>query len=89
MMLNPDCGYFNEEKDDEYAPPYGECEECYRYDICRKATIMEALAACSEYCCGECPYQHLDDKTYKLRCINVLIQDVYKYLKGKYDEKTV
>lgn len=81
MILNPDCGYFNEERDDEYAPPYGECEECYRYDICRKANILEALAACSEFCCDECPYQHLDHKTYKMRCIHTLIKDVYELLK--------
>ena len=43
MMLEPNCGYFNEEKDDEYAPPYGECEECYRYDICRRAKTLEEL----------------------------------------------
>lgn len=43
MMLYPNCGYFNEEKDDEYAPPYGECEECYRYDICRRAKILAEL----------------------------------------------
>ena len=43
MMLDPNCGYFNEEKDDEYAPPHGECEECYRYDICRRAKTLEEL----------------------------------------------
>lgn len=41
MMLEPNCGYFNEERNDEYAPLYGECEECYRYDICKKAKIQE------------------------------------------------
>ena len=41
MILEPNCGYFNEERNDEYAPPYGECEECYRYDICKKAKIQE------------------------------------------------
>lgn len=25
MMINPYCGFFNEERDDEYAPPYGMC----------------------------------------------------------------
>ena len=44
--------------------------------------IMQALAACSEFCCGECPYQYLDDKTYKMRCIHALIQDVHKLLIG-------
>ena len=41
MILYPDCDYFNEERDNQYAPPYGECEECYRYDICKKAKIQE------------------------------------------------
>lgn len=36
MMISPYCGFFNEERDDEYAPPYGMCELCYRYDICKK-----------------------------------------------------
>ena len=40
MILEPKCGYFNEEKNDEY----GECEECYRYDICKKAKIQELRA---------------------------------------------
>lgn len=43
MMIYPDCGYFNEERDHEYAPPYGECEECYRYYICRRAKTLEKL----------------------------------------------
>ena len=44
MILYPDCDYFNEERDNQYAPPYGECEECYRYDICKKAEIQELRA---------------------------------------------
>ena len=43
MKLYPDCDYFNEERDNQYAPPYGECEECYRYDICRRAKTLEEL----------------------------------------------
>ena len=43
MILQPDCDYFNEERDNQYAPPYGECEECYRYDICRRAKTLEEL----------------------------------------------
>lgn len=31
MKICPDCGYFNEEKYDEYSPYPGECEDCYRY----------------------------------------------------------
>lgn len=45
-----------------------------------KEKIIKALASCSEFCCGECPYQCLDDKHYKLRCIHALIQDVHKLL---------
>ena len=81
MMIEPNCGYFNEERDDEYAPPYGMCEECYRYNICRRAKILKSLKACSEFYCDECPYQHLDDKTYKMRCIHALIKDTYELLK--------
>lgn len=43
MMISPYCGFFNEERDDEHAPPYGMCELCYRYDICKKAEMQEAL----------------------------------------------
>ena len=43
MILYPDCDYFNEERDNQYVPPYGECEECYRYDICRRAKTLEEL----------------------------------------------
>lgn len=43
-MISPYCGFFNEERDDEYAPPYGMCELCYRYDICKKAKIQELRA---------------------------------------------
>lgn len=40
MKLYPGCGYYNEERDDEYAPD-DECESCYRYDICKKCFIKE------------------------------------------------
>ena len=46
-----------------------------------KKEVMKALAACSEFCCGKCPYQHLDDHEYPLRCIHTLIEDVYELLK--------
>ena len=45
MILYPDCDYFNEERDNQYAPSYEECEACYRYDICRRAkTLAELLS---------------------------------------------
>ena len=48
-----------------------------------KEKILEALAACSEFCCGECPYQHLDDMNYKLKCIHTLIKDTYEFFKDE------
>ena len=41
MKLYPDCDYFNDERDSEYAPQDGECESCYRYEICRKCFDKE------------------------------------------------
>lgn len=41
MKIYEDCGYFNEEKYDEYSPYPEECEACYRYDICIKAKELE------------------------------------------------
>ena len=46
-----------------------------------KEKIVEALSACSNFCCGECPYQHLESKDYPLRCIHALIQDTYDLLR--------
>lgn len=46
-----------------------------------KEEIIKALSACNEFCCGECPYQHLDSGDYLFRCIHTLIQDVYELLK--------
>ena len=46
-----------------------------------KTKIMEALAVCSEFCCGECPYQYLDDKEFPFRCIHALVKDTYELLK--------
>lgn len=37
MKLYPDCDYFHERKYDEFAPYDGECETCYRFDICKAA----------------------------------------------------
>lgn len=52
-----------------------------------KETIMKALAACSEFACGECPYQYLDDKDFSLKCINTLVKDTHEMLKGEMNEK--
>lgn len=44
MKFYNDCGYFNEEQDDEFAPQDGECEFCYRYEICKKCYDNESDA---------------------------------------------
>ena len=41
MILCPECGYYNEEKYDEYSPYPLECENCYRYDLCKKCVDDE------------------------------------------------
>ena len=48
-----------------------------------KKEIIKGLEMCTEFCCDECPYKYLDDKTYKMRCIHTLIKDVYKLLKDE------
>ncbi len=42
MKIYKDCGYFNKEKHDEYSPYPGECEDCYRYEICLEASKKDA-----------------------------------------------
>ena len=41
MILYPECGYYNEEKYDEYSPYPLECVNCYRYDLCKKCVDDE------------------------------------------------
>lgn len=41
MKLYPDCDYFNDEKDSEYAPLRETCEECYRWEICITAFMKD------------------------------------------------
>ena len=40
-ILYPDCDYFNDKRDDEFAPQFGDCQSCYRYSICLNAYIKE------------------------------------------------
>lgn len=40
-----------------------------------KDKVLEGLAACAEFCCGECPYQKYEDK-YIFRCIHLLMKDL-------------
>ena len=50
-----------------------------------KEKVLKAVKACSEFCCGECPYQHLDDPDgyLKMRCIHALMVDINKMLNGE------
>ena len=38
--------------------------------------IEKGLECCTEFLCGECPYQKFDHIDYKFRCIHMLIVDV-------------
>ena len=38
MIIVPECGFYNEEINDPDSPYPGECEDCYRYEICLKAS---------------------------------------------------
>ena len=50
-----------------------------------KEKILKAIKACSEFCCGECPYQHLDDPDgyLKLRCIHSLMVDINRLVENE------
>ena len=37
MIIVPECGFYNEEINNPDSPYPGECEDCYRYEICSKA----------------------------------------------------
>lgn len=64
MKIHPDCGYFNEDKHDEYSPYPGECEDCYRYDVCLEAEIKEKNMNMKEWAKREveiaCKKENLD-----------------------------
>lgn len=47
-----------------------------------KLDIYKGLKCCSEFLCGECPYQIYDSDHYKLRCIHKLIVDLNSLLNG-------
>ena len=42
-----------------------------------KQKVKQGIMACADFCCGECPYQHLYSLNYPLRCIHVLMVDIY------------
>ena len=56
-------------------------------ELVDKEKVLKAVKACSEFCCGECPYQHLDDPDgyLKMRCIHSLMVDINKLLNSSED----
>lgn len=42
--IYPDCDYFKDQRDSEFAPEDGQCESCYRYDICKTAYIDSTIS---------------------------------------------
>ncbi|MCM1220698.1 MAG: hypothetical protein NC548_40035 [Lachnospiraceae bacterium] len=41
MKLYPDCDYFNDERDSEFAPKDRDCKQCYRWEICIAAFMKD------------------------------------------------
>lgn len=39
--------------------------------------IEKGLECCTEFLCGECPYQKYDSKDYPIRCMQMLVNDIY------------
>ena len=39
MIIDKECGFYNEEKGDEYAP--ARCDDCYRFQICKDVFMKE------------------------------------------------
>lgn len=68
MIIEPDCGYFNEEKDDEYAPG-DNCEDCYRFDTCIKAKLKEPVDIVRCYECGYYRLRKRDGELIRSYCI--------------------
>ena len=51
-----------------------------------KEKVKKAIEACADFCCGECPYEHLESKDYPFRCIHTLMVDIHKLMKEKENE---
>lgn len=39
--------------------------------------VEQGVKCCAEFECGMCPYKKFDHIDYKLRCIHLLIKDIY------------
>ena len=47
-----------------------------------KEEIELGIKCCSEFLCGECPYEKFDDNLYIIRCIHTLMKDINKLYFG-------
>lgn len=43
--------------------------------------IHKAVECCSEFLCGECPYNKYEDNVYIMRCVHKLMTDINEYFK--------
>jgi hypothetical protein len=50
-----------------------------------KSNILKGLECCTEFLCGECPYEKYDIKGKPLTCVHKLIVDLYKMIGGNKD----
>lgn len=41
-----------------------------------KEQVLKSLAACADFCCGECYYKKFEHQDYTWRCVHKLIVDV-------------
>lgn len=50
-----------------------------------KEDTLKGLECCSEFLCGECPYERFEDKTgqYTIRCLHKLTNDLFEMLKAE------
>lgn len=45
--------------------------------------ISLALKSCKDFSCSNCPYQKYEDIDFSLKCIHLLMVDLYNFLKGE------
>lgn len=50
-----------------------------------KEDALKGLECCTEFLCGECPYERFEDETgqYIIRCICKLTNDLFEMLKAE------
>lgn len=45
--------------------------------------ISKAVECCTEYLCGECPYNVYEDNHYTFKCIHMLMKDINELFKQR------